>query len=247
MAHLPWMYLALVALALAIDHRVFWRRFVDGARTAPARARRTLWRSWIVMLWVLATAALVLWHISGQPWHGLGLLWPAGWRLGVSVALIAAVIGLYAPTLSKLGRVSDERLGALRARFGSHADMLPHTRGELGWFIVLAITAGICEELIFRGSLLRALQPATGLWVAAGLSSLVFALAHAYQGMDGVLKTGLMGLFFVGIVLAFRSLLPAMLIHVLVDVGQGLVAWQVLRERNGAQASASESERVSVA
>lgn len=231
MLNLSWMYLALVALVMAIDHRVFWRRFVDGARTEPARARRRLWRSWLAMLWGLAAVVVVLWHLGGRPWHALGLQWPAGWRLWAAVAVVAAVIALYGPTLIKLGRASHERLGALRERFGSHADLLPHTRSELAGFIVLAISAGVCEELVFRGYLLRSLQPATGLWWAAALSCLVFALGHAYQGMDGVLKTGVMGVLFMGLVLAFRSLLPAMLVHALIDVGQGLVAWQVLRER----------------
>lgn len=231
MAILPWMYLVVVAFAFAIDHRVFWRQFVVDSHTALARARLTLWRSWIVMLWALAAAASVLWHVGGRPWHELGLQSPAGWRLGASALLVVAVIALYAPTLITLSRASDERLAALCERFGAHVAMLPHTRGELAWFITLAVTAGLCEELIFRGYLLRAFQPATGVWVSATLSCLLFALGHAYQGMGGVLKTGLLGVCFVCIVLAFQSLLPAMVIHALIDIGQGMVAWQVLRER----------------
>lgn len=61
------------------------------------------------------------------------------------------------------------------------------------------------------------------------LSCLVFALAHAYQGIGGILKTGLVGAFFMASVLELGSLLPAMVAHALIDIGQGGVAWFILR------------------
>ena len=222
-------YLALVAAALAADHLVFWHRFTEGAKFHPVRARRTLWQSWIAMLWLLAGTAIVLWAHGARPWSLLRLQIPTGWRLLVSAVLVLAVIALYFPTIYKLRHASVERKAALRTRLESHAGMLPHTNADLLWFIALAITAGICEELVFRGYLLWAIESALGLWPAVIISCVVFALAHAYLGISGVIKTGLIGAFFMASILVVRSLVPAMIAHALVDIGQGTVAWLILR------------------
>jgi membrane protease YdiL (CAAX protease family) len=107
--------------------------------------------------------------------------------------------------------------------------MSPHTRSELGWFVAVSLTAGFCEEFIFRGYLIWVFQPAFGLWGAAALSLVAFGLSHAYQGAKGILSTGLVGALFTAVVLISGSLLPAIALHALVDAGQGLIAWLVLR------------------
>jgi uncharacterized protein len=107
--------------------------------------------------------------------------------------------------------------------------MSPRTRSEAGWWVALSMTAGFCEEFIFRGYLIWAFQSVLGLWVSAALSVVVFALAHSYQGVKGILGTGAVGLLFTVVVLASGSLWPAIVLHALVDIGQGLIAWLVLR------------------
>ena len=54
-------------------------------------------------------------------------------------------------------------------------------------------------------------------------------MAHSYQGIKGILATGIVGGLFTLIVLACGSLWPAIVLHALVDIGQGLVAWLVFR------------------
>jgi membrane protease YdiL (CAAX protease family) len=222
-------YLVLLFAALAADHAVIWRRFTVLSKSTPEQARRTLWQSWIGMLWLLAIAAALIWAQSGRPWSLLRLEIPTGWRLWASAALVLAVAALYLPTISRLRRVSAERKASLYSRLESHAGMLPHTKSDLTWFIALSVTAGICEELVFRGYLLWAAQSLLGFWPAVAVSCLVFAFAHAYQGVGGIVKTGLIGAIFMVVVLGLGSLVPAMVAHALVDVGQGIVAWLVLR------------------
>ena len=107
---------------------------------------------------------------------------------------------------------------------------MPHTRAELAWWLVLSASAGICEEFIFRGYLIWLLQSVLGLWGAATVSLVAFSAAHAYQGAKGVLAVGIVGGMLTLIVLALGSLVPAMAVHVLIDAGEGLVAWLALRE-----------------
>lgn len=51
-------------------------------------------------------------------------------------------------------------------------------------WIVMALSAGFCEELIFRGYLQRQISDLTDSAVAAVLlQALLFGLAHGYQGI----------------------------------------------------------------
>lgn len=235
-------FLSILALALLADHFVIWRHFTASTAAAPEAARRRLWQSWLGMLWGLALAAVLSWALSGRPWGELGLVLPRGWRALASVGLVLVVLTLYLPSISKLRRAPAERLASLRGRFGSHAAMLPHTRGDLLWFIALAISAGICEELVFRGYLLSVVRSAVGPWPAIIVSCLVFSVAHAYQGVGGIVRTGLIGAAFTAVVLGLGSLIPAIVAHALVDIGQGVVAWLVLRQGELTQTSAICSE-----
>ena len=63
----------------------------------------------------------------------------------------------------------------------------------------------------------------TGPWIALVSTSLVFGLGHAYQGPGGVLRTGVVGLVMGLLVLSTGSLLPAMLVHAVLDITSGRI------------------------
>ena len=96
--------------------------------------------------------------------------------------------------------------------------------------MALSVTAGVCEELLFRGLLIGMLAPWLGWWGAAALGVPLFGVLHAYQGRAGMVRTAIVGAALTGVVAATGSLLPAMALHALIDVGSGLVTWTVLRE-----------------
>jgi hypothetical protein len=126
---------------------------------------------------------------------------------------------------------SAEQRASLRRQFSSLTAVLPHTRTELHWFGGVSLTAGICEEFLYRGYFIWVFAPWLGWWGAAALSLPFFAAAHLYQGWHGVLRTGAVGALFTLVVAVFESLWPAIALHVLVDLGSGTMAWLVLRER----------------
>ena len=99
------------------------------------------------------------------------------------------------------------------------AFIFPRTRIERGHFAVLSVSAGVCEEIIFR-SFLVAYLAALGLNVFLALlaSSLLFGINHVYQGPVGVIKTGVGGLFFGLFYFSSGSLVAAMVLHALVDL-----------------------------
>jgi uncharacterized protein len=97
--------------------------------------------------------------------------------------------------------------------------LLPHGAAEMVLWIALSITAGICEEAIYRGYLQKQFMAFTKS-VPAGivLSALVFGLAHSYQGAVRASIIGIMGAM--GGILAYwrRSVRPGMIAHTLQDV-----------------------------
>jgi uncharacterized protein len=119
----------------------------------------------------------------------------------------------------------------LRATYANLIAILPHTHTELYWFLALSITAGFCEEFIFRGYLIWALRQWVSWWAAAAISAILFAAGHSYQGMSGILRTGILGAVLTLVLAISGSLWPGIMLHALIDISSGLIAWLVLREQ----------------
>jgi len=225
------LYLSLIAIVLLLDYFVLWPAFLRWSQVDPGRARWWLWSGWMIMLWSLVAAGVALWLFEGRTWESLRFVIPHGWRLWGAAGLVLVLVIIYARTVVKIARSK----GAKRIKMGNpHVEKLtPHTRSELGCWVAVSVSAGVCEEFIFRGYLIWVFQPLLGLWGAAGLSAVVFAAAHAYQGGKGILATGLAGSFLTLVVLISGSLWPAIALHVLTDIGTGLVAWLAVSRMEG--------------
>jgi membrane protease YdiL (CAAX protease family) len=103
--------------------------------------------------------------------------------------------------------------------------MLPHRGIELTVWIALSVTAGICEEAIFRGYLQRQFLALTkSVPAAIILSAAAFGAAHAYQRFRIVVLISVYGAMF-GILAHWRrSVRPGMIAHVWQDSLNGVLA-----------------------
>ncbi|MFZ2990473.1 CPBP family intramembrane glutamic endopeptidase [Ideonella sp.] len=213
-----------------LDQAVFWPAHRRLALADPARARVWLWSWTMVTQWALVGCGTALWWASGRSFASLGFTVPDGWRCWAAIALCVLLAVYQAWAFSVLRRSADQRV-ALLAQVEPLAAMLPHTRAELRWFGGVSLTAGFCEEFLYRGYFIAVFAAWLGWWGAAALSIPFFAVAHLYQGWRGVLRTGVMGLVFTLLVATFQSLWPAIVLHALVDIGSGAMAWLVLRDK----------------
>lgn len=97
--------------------------------------------------------------------------------------------------------------------------MRPHSGAELALWIVMAISAGVCEETVYRGYLQQqfsAWTRSTSLGVV--LQAAVFGLSHAYQGVKYVLLIVAIGCIY-GVAAAMRKGLRAnMIAHACLDI-----------------------------
>lgn len=136
--------------------------------------------------------------------------------LGFWIASSIILVGMqYA-----LGMVKPDEAQTRLAKIGF---LFPQTKLEIIFYVGLAITAGFCEELIFRGYLQKQFHAMTGnAYLAALLQAVLFGIAHGYQGGKLMIVIGVYGLLFGLLALWLRSLRPGMMAHAWQDSFAGL-------------------------
>lgn len=145
-----------------------------------------------------AAAALLIGRLEPRRWHvPLGLLQRTDWRKVVLFGLVAGFLQLLL--------VKILLTPAVEILTGQQRDlsMFDNLRGNLHALFALLptvwLSAGFCEEIVFRGIVLGRLRVALGgsrlaTFAAIVASCIVFGLAHGYQGLSGWIITGVMGL-----------------------------------------------------
>jgi membrane protease YdiL (CAAX protease family) len=198
-------------------------------------------------LWSVLTVALVMllvvafFSVPDAGWRAsLGLarapLLPTALAAAVGVgaaygANIAAVLVFALVQRGQLEAITREKAG-----WSGQLAAVP-----LGVSLLMAVLAGLWEEVVFRGFLLGRLRVALqGLgavqrgalpWrdgAAVLLSALLFGGGHAYQGVFGVVQTAAVGLALGALTVIRKSLWPAILAHVAIDAF-GFIALKVLK------------------
>jgi CAAX protease family protein len=209
--------LVLAALSgWTIGHKIFADQV--SATANPNRVRFyviTLLFEWLLFILVLAgvrrNGASVL-IVLGEHWHSARqVLRDIGIAAGFWI-VAAMLLWIFGWLL---------RIAAL----GRNVSMLPHRGIELVLWIALSVTAGICEETIFRGYLQRQFMALTKS-APAGilLSAAAFGAAHAYQGFRMAILICLYGAMF-GILAYWRgSVRPGMIAHAWNDSLNGVLA-----------------------
>ena len=171
-------------------------------------------------LWGLAILALLASERSGFPPALIGFE-----DIALNV-FVAWVVFLLAAALLIIA--IDGFLGLADSPLLQH--LLPVRLRERIVFVGLAITAGVTEEVIFRGFLITALMVAMqNIWTAALAASIVFGMLHAYQGRAGVLRTSVLGFALATPFVLTGSIMPSIVAHTVIDLVAGL--WLVKRLR----------------
>ena len=113
------------------------------------------------------------------------------------------------------------KLDSMRRQLGF---LVPGTALELVVWCLLSITAGFCEEIIFRGYLQRQFAVITRSMLGGiALSAVVFGAAHGYEGGPRMLLVGVYGLMFGLLAWWRKSLRPGMIAHAWHDAFSGAV------------------------
>jgi membrane protease YdiL (CAAX protease family) len=191
----------------------------DRMRSSESPHRIRLYISSILFEW--AVLGVIAWGVrrhGGSLSAVLGPRWTSPRRFLRDIGVAAAfwfVSGLFLILFSRL----------LRADTGPQVQfLLPRARAEQVLWVLVALTAGICEEALFRGYLQHQLIAFTRS-VSAGviLSAVVFGAGHAYQGLRSASLIAIYGLMF-GLLAEWRKTVrPGMIAHAWQDTLSGLV------------------------
>lgn len=214
----------LALLAPFFDLPLMRRLKLDSSGPARIAAYRRL----IVALW-LAVAVVV--GISGAEALFVVPREPGDFSWVYANPSIHIVVAVIATTFVALALfpgikcIFDPDASARYARaLKPGAYFLPASRIEGRWWMLASVSAGVCEEFLYRGFLMGYLHgrleggPHLGLGLAWLLSSVAFGAGHLYQGADGVVKTTIVGMAIGLVAILTGNLALPIVLHCLIDL-----------------------------
>jgi CAAX protease family protein len=157
---------------------------------------------------------------TGTTWRELvGARW-AGWTdvaRDVAIALAAWAAWTAAESFVQSHLGSDSAKGI--------TTLLPRGPLEGVVWVALSLTAGICEEAVFRGYLQKQFEALTGnAAVAILVQAVIFGIAHGYQGLRNMITIAALGVLYGAIAQWRRNLRAVTILHAWTDVFGGLIA-----------------------
>jgi membrane protease YdiL (CAAX protease family) len=101
---------------------------------------------------------------------------------------------------------------------------MPGDAAEKWLWVLISAAAGIGEEITYRGVMWLLLARLTGsLWIAALITSVIFAVSHYVQGWASITAIFGFALVFHVIVWVTGSLIPVIFLHFLYDLTAGMI------------------------
>lgn len=226
-----------VAVLIAVvwpawEHFVAWPRFVKRIQGGAPDGRVSGYRMTVVTQWLIATIAGIAAWLSHRPPASLGLIVRPVVALYVELAVFTALAVLLGRQIAKV-RSSAKARESVRKQLARSQGLdvfPPRTATEFRMFLAVSVTAGVCEEFLFRGFLIATLAGFMPAWLAAVVAAVFFGFGHAYQGGKGVAGIAALGLIMGLLYVWAGSLLPVILIHIALDAGNGATTYFALRE-----------------
>ncbi len=169
------------------------------------------WMLAAYVLWGVRKRGVALSEVTGAKWNSF-----LDFARDFGIAILfwfAALMVLGVTAVALHFRGTKESVGFLA----------PRGFAQIALWIVVCVTAGFCEETIFRGYLQKQFIAWSGNAAAGAIASaVVFGACHIYQGVKPAIVITVYGLMF-GILAQWRkSLRPGMMAHALHDAVSGI-------------------------
>ena len=220
---------ALLLVAPLVEWRWTWPRYLARLAAGVPGTRLRHYRYLLVGEWLPTLFLVLYWGIHGRPWRALYLTGASPLRFWLGLAYVALLIAIIL-VQRRAFFAKPERIERLRKALAFGEPLLPHTPQERSLFLPVSVTAGICEEIFFRGFLTWYLTAWMGLIPAILIAAILFGAGHVYLGPLQVPKTAFIGLLFAFVVWLSGSLWPAMLLHAFIDWNSGELGYRVLTQ-----------------
>jgi membrane protease YdiL (CAAX protease family) len=216
-------FLTIVLLSIIIGYPIWDSYFM---KKGDFSNKIKMYLTIIISQWIIVAILFIFWSVTNRSFSDLfNVREPILsyqmenlklYGLGALIALgIYVLLFLFSKKLkTKLLKYKDDQLDAIRF-------MLPSTLVERLLFVLVAMTAGFCEEFVFRGVMLsyfENLPVQLSVFTIAIIMSFLFGIVHLYQGWKGVLSTTYIGGILLYIYLVTGNLWLCIIIHFLFDV-----------------------------
>jgi uncharacterized protein len=202
-------------IVLAVEAALAWSAQL---RTAQMHAvdhagrlrmyERTILVEWLVLALVIVGVRLYgspLTAVFGERWHSLRQV-----STDIGIALVFLIVSIM--VLSALS-------GHHKGPDASTAFLFPRGAPEISTWILVSLTAGICEEALFRGYLQRQFMAFTrNAAIGIALSAAAFGAAHAYQGWWHAAQIAALGAVLGALAYWRRTVRPGMIAHAAQDI-----------------------------
>lgn len=167
-------------------------------------------------------------ELIGGRWNSVeDFLLDIGLAVGFLVVSLMLLFGLrIALGLVDLHNLQKSQAETMRVL----GQLAPHSYLEAGFFVLLSVSAGLFEEIIFRGYLQRQCQALANSAVVGIIGAgIIFGLAHGYQGGRNMVVIAVFGIFFGILAYSRKSLRPGMIAHGMQDSIAGIALFLLVR------------------
>jgi len=203
------------------------------ATTFSSEQKKQIYISGSFSLFIMGAVVGIVWLLFRRPLSELGLTQPTNlikwWWMPIIFALIYLADVAITLSTKKVIATSIEE-------WKKRTPFLPTKTKELPEYFLMCFSAGVFEEIAYRGFLV------TYCWylfdgsnyqqlLATTVPAFAFAVAHFYQGTKAVIKIFVLALFFGYIFLSSGSLLIVMILHFFVDVVGGLLSIKYMKDQ----------------
>ncbi len=221
-------FVFVIAIVYPVAGFIGFHRLLKRVAAGEPVKRLELYRNTLIGHWSLFFIFIAIWIYTAREWSAVGLEFDPDLWTGIGAVLTVLAIIVLLLQIRQVQSATQEEIDKLSKRFGKLAIIIPRNGAELAGFYGLAVTAGVVEEILWRGFMIWYLNQFMPLWAAALISTIGFGLAHAYQGAANLPQITAVSAVMTALYLLSGSIWLPMILHAAVDILQGRLGYDVM-------------------
>jgi uncharacterized protein len=216
-------------IALVVFLIVFSLGGAKGQHTAAKHAGLVYFYL-VTMAFEWIVVAYIAWGLQRRRKLRLSELIGGRWSTPEAALLdIATAVGFWIVSAGVLvglsylmGMANPSRISEMKKQIDF---LIPHSTLETIIWLIVAATAGFCEEVIYRGYLQRQIGAIAGsVWLGILAQGIIFGASHGYEGPQRMVLIAVYGCMFGLLAYWRKSLRPGMMAHFMQDSIAGIGA-----------------------
>jgi membrane protease YdiL (CAAX protease family) len=207
-----------------------FRKYIRKVEAGEPVDRIREYRNTMLVQWLVLAALAIAWYLLRRPAADLGIVAPGGIGFYAGIIVLVLVCLYLVSSWRKAQQMPFDQRAKHAAALGDFAHVLPRNEVQFRNFAGLSITAGVVEEILYRGFSIWYLAHFMPTWIAVVAAAVFFGLGHSYQGKTGVLRTGMAGFAFGAFYVLTGSIWLPIMGHALLDILQGKMIVEILRD-----------------